>query len=159
MYLCSAEPSLADQTSYIHCLSRRNALTQWLMEAASTTVEREVAAAGDTDAEYLEAVFSLVSGRQMAAACRLAHQHRDHKLALLLGQVASSSANSRQLAYEQLDIWRRMGVGVAWSRPHPLSGAINPHTCTFTGTSLHLKGATASLCLAGRADGVGRGGG
>ena len=63
------------------------------------------------DAEYLGALFSLVSGRQMAAACRLAHQHRDHKLALLLGQVANGSANSRQLAYEQMDMWRRMGVG------------------------------------------------
>lgn len=63
------------------------------------------------DAEYLDAVFSLVSGRQIAAACRLAHRHGDHKLALALTQVASGNANSRLLAYEQLDTWRRMGVG------------------------------------------------
>jgi nuclear pore complex protein Nup98-Nup96 len=62
------------------------------------------------DAEYLEAVFSLVSGRQIAAACSLANQHRDHKLALLLSQIASGTPNSRMLAYEQMDVWRRMGI-------------------------------------------------
>ena len=63
------------------------------------------------DAEYLDALFSLVSGGQIAAACRLAHQQGDHNLALALTQVACGNANSRALAYEQLDTWRRMGVG------------------------------------------------
>lgn len=62
------------------------------------------------DADYLDALFSLVSGRQIAAACRLAHRHGDHKLALSLTQVASGNTNSRVLAYEQLDTWRRTGV-------------------------------------------------
>ena len=62
------------------------------------------------DSEYLGALFSLVSGRQIAAACRLAHKYRDHKLALLLSQLACGNVNSRQLAYEQMTMWRRMGV-------------------------------------------------
>ena len=142
------DASLADQTSYQHCLARRKTLTQWLMQAAASTVEKEVAAAGDSvrcspirvqgicypiffefllpefftpsilqdlphllqDSEYLGALLSLVSGRQIGGACRLANQHRDHKLALLLGQITGGNPNFRRLAYEQLDMWRRLGV-------------------------------------------------
>ena len=49
----------------------------------------------------------------MDRACSLAHQHKDHKLALLLSQLFCCGSSSRQLAcYEQLDLWRRMGVRV-----------------------------------------------
>ncbi|CAI8057887.1 Nuclear pore complex protein Nup98-Nup96 [Geodia barretti] len=106
----SENPALADQTSYVHRLARRKAVTRWLMQAAASTVEKEVSASGDTDSEYLGALLSLVSGRQIAGACHLAHRHGDHKLALLLGQITGGKPNFRRLAYEQLDLWRRLGV-------------------------------------------------
>ena len=45
--MCS-DPALADQTSYVHRLARRKAVTRWLMQAAASTVEKEVSASGDT---------------------------------------------------------------------------------------------------------------
>lgn len=35
----------------------------------------------------MKTLYSLVAGQQLAAACRLAQQKRDHKLALLLSQA------------------------------------------------------------------------
>ena len=43
------------------------------------------------DEHYLEQLFSLVAGQQLGAACSLAQQKKDHKLALLLSQATFST--------------------------------------------------------------------
>ena len=64
------------------------------------------------DTDFLEALFSLVSGRQLTSACQLACKHRDFKSAALLSQATCGDVNFKQMAYEQLDMWRRMGVSI-----------------------------------------------
>ena len=53
----------------------------------------------------------------MMTACQLAIKHRDYKLALLLSQATCGDANFKQMAYEQMDMWRRMGVSVYTTVP------------------------------------------
>ena len=50
-----SDAALSDQTSYLHCLSRRSKVTQWLMEAVSPAVEGEVTAAPETVRELHKA--------------------------------------------------------------------------------------------------------
>lgn len=94
VYMCrecvwKSHSLLSDADSYDYQLLRKQALYQWLKHTSEQITESEVTAASSE--HYLEAVFSLVCGQQLGAACRLAQKHSDHKLALLLSQAVSNT--------------------------------------------------------------------
>ena len=62
------------------------------------------------ESAYLSVLFSLVTGQQLSSACKMAHKHRDHKLALLFSQAANSSLTTRLLLKDQLNEWERLKV-------------------------------------------------
>ena len=82
-----------DPASYDHQRARRKAIFLWLRETNEMITQEEVASC--TDADYLRALFSLVSGQQLSKACRLAQKNRDHKLALLLSQATRNTTYIR----------------------------------------------------------------
>lgn len=82
-----------DPDSYGNQAARRKRLYHWLRETNESVTEEEVSRSSDSN--YLKALFSLVSGQQLSKACRLAQQHRDHKLALLLSQAAQNTTYNR----------------------------------------------------------------
>lgn len=53
---------------------------------------------------HVIAVMSLLSGHQVSAACRLAQESRDHRLALLIAQAAGANF-PRKLLAQQLHNW------------------------------------------------------
>ena len=126
---------VSDPDCYSHQMARKQALSRWLMDASSNVTDQEVTTAGNLvsqsiicdsvppyiasflsfflqESEYLSSLFSLVTGHQLPAACRLAHSHRDHKLAILLSQSLSSLQSSRELFRQQLNEWEIMKVCV-----------------------------------------------
>ena len=58
---------------------------------------------------HIEAVFSLLTGRQISEAYAVAQRSGDHRLALLLAQ-AGSTDQIKQLVTKQLSDWHEMGV-------------------------------------------------
>ncbi|XP_048584697.1 nuclear pore complex protein Nup98-Nup96 isoform X1 [Nematostella vectensis] len=97
----------ASQGTYEHQVARRNALSHWLAEAAKDRVKVEVDKANFEDGDYLNAIFSHLTGQQISKASRLAQRHGDYRLSLLLSQATSSSA-IRYLLQKQLSDWEQV---------------------------------------------------
>uniref|UniRef100_A0A8U8ATT8 Nuclear pore complex protein Nup98-Nup96 n=1 Tax=Geospiza parvula TaxID=87175 RepID=A0A8U8ATT8_GEOPR len=72
---------------------------------AAARIEDEVALA--RHGSHVEAVFSCLTGKRIGEACRLAQQAGDHRLALLLSQLAGSQP-VRDLLTLQLVDWHRL---------------------------------------------------
>ena len=129
LHLCSVclSADAEDHESYVYKLSRRQALSQWLMDVSRPTAEEQLKQSDPVspllaltaqslavciyqEHGYLSNLFSLLSRLQLSAACRLAHQHRDHKLGLLISQSATSSTVNKVTLRQQLEEWRRQEV-------------------------------------------------
>ncbi|NWI19266.1 NUP98 protein, partial [Crypturellus soui] len=99
------EASLEEPGEYALALERRRAFSRWLARTAAARVDAEVALARH-DA-HVDAVFSCLTGRRIGEACKLAQQAGDHRLALLLSQLAGSQP-LRDLLTMQLVDWHRL---------------------------------------------------
>uniref|UniRef100_A0A8C3U2V9 Nuclear pore complex protein Nup98-Nup96 n=1 Tax=Catharus ustulatus TaxID=91951 RepID=A0A8C3U2V9_CATUS len=99
------EASLEEPSEYALALERRRAFSRWLSETAAARIEDEVALA--RHGSHVEAVFSCLTGKRIGEACRLAQQAGDHRLALLLSQLAGSQP-VRDLLTLQLVDWHRL---------------------------------------------------
>uniref|UniRef100_A0A8C0F127 Nuclear pore complex protein Nup98-Nup96 n=1 Tax=Bubo bubo TaxID=30461 RepID=A0A8C0F127_BUBBB len=99
------EASLEEPSEYILALERRKAFSRWLSETAAARIEEEVSLS--RHGNHVEAVFSCLTGKRIGEACRLAQQSGDHRLALLLAQLAGSQP-LRDLLTMQLVDWHRL---------------------------------------------------
>ncbi|XP_025904918.1 nuclear pore complex protein Nup98-Nup96 isoform X2 [Nothoprocta perdicaria] len=99
------EASLEEPSEYVLALERRRAFSRWLARTAAARVDDEVSLARHDSP--VDAVFSCLTGRRIGEACRLAQQAGDHRLALLLSQLAGSQP-SRDLLTMQLVDWHRL---------------------------------------------------
>ncbi|NXB03607.1 NUP98 protein, partial [Cnemophilus loriae] len=99
------EASLEEPSEYVLALERRRAFSRWLSEMAAGRIEEEVSLSRHSS--HVEAVFSCLTGKRIGEACRLAQQAGDHRLALLLSQLAGSQP-VRDLLTLQLVDWHRL---------------------------------------------------
>ncbi|NWU85362.1 NUP98 protein, partial [Onychorhynchus coronatus] len=99
------EARLEEPSEYVLALERRRAFSRWLAQTAAARIDREVAVA--RHGSHVEAVFSCLTGKRIGEACRLAQQAGDHRLALLLSQLAGSQP-VRDLLTMQLVDWHRL---------------------------------------------------
>uniref|UniRef100_A0A8C5T9V5 Nuclear pore complex protein Nup98-Nup96 n=1 Tax=Malurus cyaneus samueli TaxID=2593467 RepID=A0A8C5T9V5_9PASS len=99
------EASLEEPSEYMLALERRRAFSRWLSETAAGRIEEEVSLS--RHGSHIEAVFSCLTGKRIGEACRLAQQAGDHRLALLLSQLAGSQP-VRDLLTLQLVDWHRL---------------------------------------------------
>ncbi|XP_062423496.1 nuclear pore complex protein Nup98-Nup96 isoform X5 [Rhea pennata] len=99
------EASLEEPSEYILALERRKAFSRWLSQTAAGRIEEEVSLSRHDN--HVEAVFSCLTGKRISEACRLAQQSGDHRLALLLSQLAGSQP-IRDLLTMQLVDWHRL---------------------------------------------------
>ncbi|XP_068276497.1 nuclear pore complex protein Nup98-Nup96 isoform X2 [Nyctibius grandis] len=99
------EASLEEPSEYILTLERRKAFSCWLSETAAGRIEEEVSLS--RHGNHVEAVFSCLTGKRIGEACKLAQQSGDHRLALLLSQLAGSQP-VRDLLTMQLVDWHRL---------------------------------------------------
>ncbi len=53
-------------------------------------------------------LLNLLAKFNLSEACSVAHQHKDHKLALLFAQAASGSLGNRLMLRQQLNDWEKM---------------------------------------------------
>ncbi|NXC48597.1 NUP98 protein, partial [Penelope pileata] len=96
------EASLEEPSEYSLALERRRAFSRWLSETAAGRIDEEVSLSQHHNP--MEAVFSCLTGKRIGEACRLAQQSGNHRLALLLSQLAGSQP-SRDLLTMQLVDW------------------------------------------------------
>ncbi|XP_040390705.1 nuclear pore complex protein Nup98-Nup96 isoform X1 [Cygnus olor] len=99
------DASLEEPSEYNLALERRRAFSRWLSETAAGRIDEEVSLSRHDS--HVEAVFSFLTGRRIGEACRLAQQSGDHRLALLLSQLAGSQP-LRDLLTMQLVDWHRL---------------------------------------------------
>ncbi|NXX51457.1 NUP98 protein, partial [Tricholaema leucomelas] len=99
------DASLEQPQEYSLALRRRRAFSRWLSDTAAARIQQEVALAHH--GHHLDSVFSYLTGRRVGEACRLAQQSGDHRLALLLSQLAGSQP-VRDLLTMQLVDWHRL---------------------------------------------------
>ncbi|XP_027557642.1 nuclear pore complex protein Nup98-Nup96 isoform X3 [Neopelma chrysocephalum] len=99
------EARLEEPSEYELALERRRAFSRWLAQTAAARIDHELALA--RHGSHVEAVFSCLTGKRIGEACRLAQQAGDHRLALLLSQLAGSQP-VRDLLTMQLVDWHRL---------------------------------------------------
>ncbi|PKI31565.1 hypothetical protein CRG98_048049 [Punica granatum] len=88
-------------------LMRRAEFSYWLREYVCDRVQTEVSSLSESN--YLEQLFSLLTGRQLDSAVELAVSKGDVRLACLLSQAGGSSVNRSDIS-RQLDLWRINGL-------------------------------------------------
>ncbi|NXD18032.1 NUP98 protein, partial [Nothocercus nigrocapillus] len=99
------EASLEEPSEYVLALERRKAFSRWLSHTAAARIEEEVSLSRHDS--HVDAVFSCLTGKRIGEACKLAQQSGDHRLALLLSQLAGSQP-IRDLLTMQLVDWHRL---------------------------------------------------
>ncbi|NXF89899.1 NUP98 protein, partial [Eubucco bourcierii] len=99
------DASLEEPKEYSLALQRRKAFSRWLSQTAAAHIQQEVSLAHHS--HHLDSVFSYLTGKRVGEACRLAQQSGDHRLALLLSQLAGSQP-VRDLLTMQLVDWHRL---------------------------------------------------
>ncbi|XP_061846102.1 nuclear pore complex protein Nup98-Nup96 isoform X2 [Colius striatus] len=104
-HLKELEARLEEPSEYSLALERRKAFSRWLSATAAARIEDELAVSRHSN--HTEAVFSCLTGKRIGEACRLAQQAGDHRLALLLSQLAGSQP-VRDLLTMQLVDWHRL---------------------------------------------------
>uniref|UniRef100_A0A803TVZ6 Nuclear pore complex protein Nup98-Nup96 n=1 Tax=Anolis carolinensis TaxID=28377 RepID=A0A803TVZ6_ANOCA len=99
------EACLGSPSEYVQALERRKAFSRWLSRTAAERIRQEVSLSQNSNPP--EAVFSLLTGKQIKEACRLAQNSGDHRLALLLSQLVGSQ-EVRELLALQLADWHQL---------------------------------------------------
>ncbi|KAJ2806520.1 hypothetical protein H4R20_001657 [Coemansia guatemalensis] len=79
------------QRARIASVRRRQALTRWLTAAVAEHVQHDLLQAGQSAAPAAAAVFALLSGHRIEAACLAATSHRDYRLATLVAQCGAGA--------------------------------------------------------------------
>ncbi|KAK3150615.1 hypothetical protein QOZ80_3AG0235480 [Eleusine coracana subsp. coracana] len=88
-------------------LVRRADFSNWLQDSVCHRVQGEVSSL--SDAQYLEHILLLLTGRQLDSATEVAASRGDVRLAILLSQTGGSMLNRSDLA-QQLDLWKMNGL-------------------------------------------------
>ncbi|XP_027054853.1 nuclear pore complex protein Nup98-Nup96-like isoform X3 [Pocillopora damicornis] len=104
-----------DRETYQNRVARKQALSNWLAEAAKTKISQEVDNANFQESDHLKSIFSYLTGKQISRACREAQLHGDYRLSLLLSQVTGNTF-TRNLLYKQLADWQEMKADVFINR-------------------------------------------
>ncbi|KAJ2725142.1 hypothetical protein GGI07_001512 [Coemansia sp. Benny D115] len=91
-----------DQLQRIRSIRRRQGLTKWLMDAVYDSVQRDLLRATESASPAAAAVFALLTGHRVEAACLAATSHRDYRLATLIAQcgagaVGGGGGNDKQV--------------------------------------------------------------
>ncbi|KAJ2791137.1 hypothetical protein GGI18_001352 [Coemansia linderi] len=94
----------------VQAVRRRQALTKWMMSAVHDSVQRDLVRASESPSPAAAAVFALLSGHRIEAACLAATSHRDYRLAMLVAQCGAGAvggggndAHMQALARVQLE--------------------------------------------------------
>ncbi|XP_066985536.1 nuclear pore complex protein Nup98-Nup96 isoform X4 [Macrobrachium rosenbergii] len=105
-------PESDGANEYSQSRARVEAVSQWLENVNSSIVQEEVLYAMSQDGEenYLAAIFSHLTARQISEACMLAQSKGDHHLALLLAQSCMGEDSPRQILAQQLSNWAEGGT-------------------------------------------------
>ncbi|NXI48323.1 NUP98 protein, partial [Galbula dea] len=103
--LKEVEATLEKPSEYSLALQRRRAFSRWLSQTAAPRIEEEVSLS--QHGHHIGAVFSCLTGKRIGEACRLAQDSGDHRLALLLSQLAGSQP-VRDLLTMQLVDWHSL---------------------------------------------------
>lgn len=101
----------SDLRDHVEALRRKIALSSWLQDAVSPTIEAEVDESLSGQQGWARAAFSLLTGNQVERACEVALDSSNVKLATLISQVGGD-ADFRSDIQHQLDIWREQKVDV-----------------------------------------------
>jgi nuclear pore complex protein Nup98-Nup96 len=88
-------------------LVRRADFSNWLQDSVCHRVQGELSSL--SDAQYLEHILLLLTGRQLDTATEVASSRGDVRLAILLSQTGGSMLNRSDLA-QQLDLWKMNGL-------------------------------------------------
>ncbi|KAH9373402.1 hypothetical protein HPB48_009447 [Haemaphysalis longicornis] len=99
-------PDTDDIRSYSYAKSRKDALSDWLVETTKPVIEAEIADLQREGKGELRVMLSHLSGRFIAEACAVAQRSRDFRLGLLLSQGGSNPV-SRVMLQKQLDHWKK----------------------------------------------------
>lgn len=89
---------------------RKKELSKWLTRISTHRIEREVKLckynhnSKNIDNNYLNGIYSLLTGNKLFDACQLAIENNDYRLSLLLTQI-SSNRDFNELLTKQLDNW------------------------------------------------------
>ncbi|KAJ2908459.1 hypothetical protein GGI21_002865, partial [Coemansia aciculifera] len=75
----------------VQLVRRRQALTKWLVGAVHDSVQRDLVRASASPSPAAAAVFALLSGHRIEAACVAATSHRDYRLAMLVAQSGAGA--------------------------------------------------------------------
>ncbi|KAJ1806374.1 hypothetical protein LPJ75_005068, partial [Coemansia sp. RSA 2598] len=116
--LPAVDPTLSrEQAARVRSVRRRQALTRWLMAAVYDAVQHDLLRAGQSKSPAAAAVFALLSGHRVDAACLAAASHRDYRLATLVAQSGAGAVGGggndkqvRQLLRAQLERFVAMGT-------------------------------------------------
>ncbi|GIY84618.1 hypothetical protein CDAR_169222 [Caerostris darwini] len=95
-------------SNYATQIARREALSRWLIKITDRDISKKLAAVSQRD-DYLTKIFLYMNGRRIADAVKLAQNHNDFRLSLLLSQV-EGNVLVRKLLTKQLDNWRQNGA-------------------------------------------------
>eukprot|EP00117_Sycon_ciliatum_P031773 scpid7024/ scgid3908/ Nuclear pore complex protein Nup98-Nup96; Nuclear pore complex protein Nup98; 98 kDa nucleoporin; Nucleoporin Nup98; Nuclear pore complex protein Nup96; 96 kDa nucleoporin; Nucleoporin Nup96 len=100
------DTGLSLSESYGERMARRRAVSQWLSSVTAKDIGSVVqyAASSQVEESYLNALFALLTGQQIAAAARLAIDHGDTNLSRLISQCVGSSSFRENVAI-QLQQW------------------------------------------------------
>ena len=98
---------------------RKRLLSEWLADSSSHRIDREckLIKFNKEDQNYLQAIFSMLTGNRVIDACMSAVDQRDFRLALLLSQATSHGFSGgggndtlRGMLKKQLNEWSTSNV-------------------------------------------------
>ncbi|XP_077519119.1 nuclear pore complex protein Nup98-96 isoform X3 [Amblyomma americanum] len=100
------DPENDNINSYAYAKSRKEALSNWLVDTTKPVIEEEIADLQREDGNELRVMLAYLSGHDIARACAVAQRSRDFRLGLLLSQGGSNPV-SRAMLQKQLDHWKK----------------------------------------------------
>ncbi|KAL1917286.1 uncharacterized protein VTP21DRAFT_4942 [Calcarisporiella thermophila] len=143
-------PSLVDDTfsrqvaDHIRAIDRKSAFSRWLQEAVEPEVLRDLQTSV-SQRDGASAIFTYLTGKQIAKACMAAIKNRDFRLSTLLAQAGGDVAFREDLM-EQVEKWKELRFESEISKSYRkiyelLSGEVgmskgvrdpSPHDCSDT---------------------------
>jgi hypothetical protein len=87
---------------------RKQLLGEWLSDVTANVIDHEFKQ--NKNNNYLQAIFSLLTGKRLYDASIMAVEHNDYRLAMLLAQASSSNNTIRSMAKKQLKEWLISGT-------------------------------------------------
>lgn len=96
-----------DVSNYVVQMARREAVSSWLIKSSESNVTKAIASINQDN--YLSKIFIYLSCLRISDAVKLAQQHQDFRLSLLLSQ-AEGTAIVRKWLCNQLLNWEQNGA-------------------------------------------------